>query len=69
MQNQIKITLRPEIYEKVKENSKENMRTLSEEINFILKKGYTLIDTSNPTPAPEEKPKRTMVDKEDVRIW
>ena len=40
MQNQIKITLQPEIYKKLKENSKENMRTLSAEVNFMLKKAY-----------------------------
>ena len=39
---QIKITLQPEIYKKLKENSKENMRTLSAEINFVLKKAYDI---------------------------
>ena len=41
---QIKITLQPEIYEQVKKNSKENMRTLSAEINFMLKKAYNTVD-------------------------
>ena len=39
---QIKITLLPEIYEQVKNNSKENMRTLSAEINFMLQKAYDI---------------------------
>lgn len=37
---QIKITLKPEIYEQIKKNAKDNMRTLSAEINFTLQKAY-----------------------------
>ena len=40
-QYQIKITLQPEIYENVKKNARKNMRTLSAEINFMLKQVYT----------------------------
>lgn len=45
---QIKITLQPEIYEQVKKNSKENMRTLSAEINFILQKAYGVSKETTP---------------------
>lgn len=44
---QIKVTLQPEIYKKLKENSKENMRTLSAEINFMLKKAYNMTTTAD----------------------
>lgn len=47
---QVKITLQPEIYEQVKKNSKENMRTLSSEINFMLQKAY---DMSKETTTPK----------------
>ena len=49
---QIKITLRPEIYEQVKKNSKENMRTLSAEINFMLQKAYGVSKETTPTTRP-----------------
>lgn len=49
---QIKITLQPEIYKKLKENSKENMRTLSAEVNFMLKKAYDIADTETGTTTP-----------------
>lgn len=53
---QIKITLQPEIYEQVKKNSKENMRTLSAEINFMLQKAYGV--SKETTPPTNTKPKR-----------
>lgn len=46
---QIKVTLQPEIYKKLKENSKENMRTLSAEVNFMLKKAYDATDVVDAT--------------------
>ena len=52
---QIKITLQPEIYKKLKENSKANMRTLSAEVNFVLKKAYDIVDIETDT---IPKPKR-----------
>ena len=56
---QIKITLQPEIYEQVKKNSKENMRTLSAEINFMLKKAYNTVDDITTTAqAQNSRPKR-----------
>lgn len=59
---QIKITLQPEIYEQVKKNSKENMRTLSAEINFMLKKAYNMttddIATTTHTQTQSSRPKR-----------
>ncbi len=60
---QIKVTLQPEIYKKLKENSKENMRTLSAEINFMLKKAYnmTTVDdmtTTTHTQTQNSRPKR-----------
>lgn len=52
---QIKITLKPEIYEQVRKSAKDNMRTLSAEINFTLQKAYT--DSQVQTQAqPESKP-------------
>lgn len=61
---QVKITLRPEIYEKVKKNSKENMRTFTAEVNYMLKKAYGLEEvlesTHQSVSNPEQfKPKTT----------
>ena len=54
---QIKITLQPEIYEQVKKNSKENMRTLSAEINFMLQKAYS-VSKEKETTSPTTRPRR-----------
>lgn len=61
---QIKVTLQPEIYKKLKEKSKENMRTLSAEINFVLKNAYnvtTVVDditTTTNAQTQNSRPKR-----------
>lgn len=55
---QIKITLQPEIYKKLKENSKENMRTLSAEINFMLQKAYGVSTTPETTTPETTTPRR-----------
>ena len=50
-QIQIKITIQPELHKKVKENAKENMRTMSGEINYMLNKAYNASTPASTTPA------------------
>lgn len=52
---QIKISLQPEIYEKVKENAKENMRTMSGEINYMLNKAYSSSTPDSTSSAPRRR--------------
>lgn len=63
---QIRIVIQPEIYERVKKSAKENMRTVTGEINYMLKKVYSLekvfattaesVPDSEPKPQPQNKP-------------
>ena len=63
---QIKITLQPEIYKKVKENSEDYMRTLSAEINFMLKKAY---DMDTKSIENNEEPSSSKKIKRDGDLW
>lgn len=73
---QVNIKIDDKIYNKLKERAKENYRTITGELNNLLKE--MLLDSDNsstPQPAPEEKPKRKRMiigdieEEEDVKIW